>query len=258
MDDSQGSIKISSNEDDDEYYYARQNELKRLDNLEGDKRKAKLREIKKSNSRRFQNEWKSILDKYSKIDDSKQSDEINILTGEVITNNGHLEELSDDEEGGLWNIVDSDQSENETPISDSLYDSQGDTAKFVDSNREEDESRRIIKALNKGNRYKKDHYTNIDKDDSFSLGSDDDTMLYDDYVVKHSLSCIFRNCKFTTHDPKMYKKHLMTGHRPKPRETNVTKSRDTNEIKSRDTNETFDEDDDSRINDSFIIDDESK
>ena len=43
---------------------------------------------------RFKSQWDAIIDKYSKIDDSTQSDEIDIVTGELITNNGHLDKLN--------------------------------------------------------------------------------------------------------------------------------------------------------------------
>lgn len=48
---------------------------------------------KEQNNTKFKNKWNEILTKYLQIDDDKESDEINLLTGEVITDNGHLRML---------------------------------------------------------------------------------------------------------------------------------------------------------------------
>ncbi|KAG7194341.1 uncharacterized protein KQ657_004553 [Scheffersomyces spartinae] len=41
----------------------------------------------------FKTKWDAILDKYSKIDDTKESDEIDLTTGTIITDNGHIRNL---------------------------------------------------------------------------------------------------------------------------------------------------------------------
>lgn len=43
--------------------------------------------------RHFKTKWDAILDKYSKIDDAKESDEIDLNTGAIVTDNGHLRNL---------------------------------------------------------------------------------------------------------------------------------------------------------------------
>lgn len=56
---------------------------------------------------RFQNQWDAILDKYSQIDDEKESDEIDLSTGEITIDNGHLRSLTRSESlptslGDIW------------------------------------------------------------------------------------------------------------------------------------------------------------
>lgn len=57
---------------------------------------------------RFRHQWDAILDKYSQIDDEKESDELDLSTGEIITDNGHLRSLShhNSSESGITNIWD--------------------------------------------------------------------------------------------------------------------------------------------------------
>ena len=89
----------SSDEDIEDEYYSddeSQNqldyEINQLINQQNEKQfKNKFKQLENQSLQRFKSQWDAIIDKYSKIDDSTQSDEIDIVTGELITNNGQLE-----------------------------------------------------------------------------------------------------------------------------------------------------------------------
>ncbi|EDK36479.2 hypothetical protein PGUG_00577 [Meyerozyma guilliermondii ATCC 6260] len=74
-------------------YYKDSNSLKPKRDAEAsfEKRVANLQARSRT---RFQNQWEAILEKYSQIDDEKESDEIDLSTGEIITDNGHLRALA--------------------------------------------------------------------------------------------------------------------------------------------------------------------
>lgn len=92
----------SSDEDIEDEYYSddeSQNqldyEINQLINQQNEKQfKNKFKQLENQSLQRFKSQWDAIIDKYSKIDDSTQSDEIDIVTGELITNNGHLDKLN--------------------------------------------------------------------------------------------------------------------------------------------------------------------
>lgn len=52
-----------------------------------------ISKLKQQSTKRFKTRWEEILEKYSLIDDDKQSDEIDLATGDIITDNGHLRSL---------------------------------------------------------------------------------------------------------------------------------------------------------------------
>ncbi|CCE79219.1 Piso0_001270 [Millerozyma farinosa CBS 7064] len=54
---------------------------------------AEITRLKSQSTKNFKNKWEEILAKYSSIDDEKQSDEIDLATGEIIKDNGHLRSL---------------------------------------------------------------------------------------------------------------------------------------------------------------------
>lgn len=74
-------------------YYKDGNSLKTKRDAEAlfEKKVANLQARSRS---RFRNQWEAILEKYSQIDDEKESDEIDLSTGEIITDNGHLRALA--------------------------------------------------------------------------------------------------------------------------------------------------------------------
>ncbi|EEQ37886.1 hypothetical protein CLUG_02009 [Clavispora lusitaniae ATCC 42720] len=56
----------------------------------------RLRQLKQDSSARFLRRWDEIISKYSQIDDNTQSDEIDLRTGEIVRDNGHLRSLATD------------------------------------------------------------------------------------------------------------------------------------------------------------------
>ncbi|CUM64380.1 uncharacterized protein PRCAT00001982001 [Priceomyces carsonii] len=55
-----------------------------------------LDKIKSKSSERFMKKWESILNKYSSINDEKDSDEIDLSTGKIVKDNGHLRSLKNE------------------------------------------------------------------------------------------------------------------------------------------------------------------
>lgn len=49
--------------------------------------------LKTASGKRFQHKWEEILNRYAAIDDDKESDEIDLLTGRITIDNGHLRSL---------------------------------------------------------------------------------------------------------------------------------------------------------------------
>lgn len=67
-----------------------------------------IRRLKKQSSKKFKSKWEEILEKYSKIDDDIESDEIDIITGKITIDNGHLKSLRKESDqvlnGNVWSI----------------------------------------------------------------------------------------------------------------------------------------------------------
>lgn len=61
---------------------------------------AKLKRLEKESLRRFENKWTGIISKYLNINDERESDEIDLVTGDIITNNGHLHRLRSGDDDG--------------------------------------------------------------------------------------------------------------------------------------------------------------
>lgn len=75
--------------------------------------------LKKQSNKRFKDKWDEILHKYSQIDDEKESDEIDLITGKIVVDNGHLKSLqSDDYLIGLTRLEKSIWSEDYSPRND--------------------------------------------------------------------------------------------------------------------------------------------
>lgn len=60
-----------------------------------------ISKLKQQSTNRFKTRWEEILDKYSLIDDEKESDEIDLVTGDIITDNGHLRSLGGSDVNGI-------------------------------------------------------------------------------------------------------------------------------------------------------------
>lgn len=69
------------------------NEALREDDEELEER---LNTLKQESSARFVRRWDEIISKYSHIDDNTQSDEIDLQTGQIVKDNGHLRSLATD------------------------------------------------------------------------------------------------------------------------------------------------------------------
>lgn len=52
-----------------------------------------INKLKAESTKKFKNKWEQILHKYSQIDDDVQSDEIDLFTGKITIDNGHLRSL---------------------------------------------------------------------------------------------------------------------------------------------------------------------
>lgn len=100
-------ISIEYSEEDDDYVVENYNEFE-YNQSEGE-RQLDIKKLKKQSISRLHNKWNDILERYSRIDDSKESDEIDIITGDIITDNGHLRSMGMNQERhpsnrGLSNI----------------------------------------------------------------------------------------------------------------------------------------------------------
>ena len=125
--DTQHSSDDNDDEDDsesqienieDEYYYSNDEEENQLridleiselmnNSTTLNQFNKKYNELKDESLRKFYQRNQEIFNKYSQIDDSKESDEIDILTGEIITNNGHLDRISgndNDNNKNIWRV----------------------------------------------------------------------------------------------------------------------------------------------------------
>lgn len=65
------------------------------------------RQLQLASRNKFMKAWSGILRKYEQIDDDLQSDEVDIITGKIYKDNGHLKSLSKVE--GIWDDVDEDE-----------------------------------------------------------------------------------------------------------------------------------------------------
>ncbi|CAH2355078.1 hypothetical protein CLIB1423_21S01332 [[Candida] railenensis] len=90
------SIPIEYSEEDDDYVVENYNEFE-YNQSEGE-RHSDIKKLKKQSISRLHNKWNDILERYSRIDDSKESDEIDIITGDIITDNGHLRSMGINQE----------------------------------------------------------------------------------------------------------------------------------------------------------------
>lgn len=74
---------------------------------------AEINRLKKQSTNRFKSKWEEILERYAQIDDEKESDEIDLASGEIITDNGHLRSLRTDIgtntdvkfDGDIWSVT---------------------------------------------------------------------------------------------------------------------------------------------------------
>ncbi|KAG5363139.1 Protein SCM3 [Yarrowia sp. B02] len=64
----------------------------------------------------FEKEWNSIIDKYSNVED--QGDVVDLASGRIVENNGHIE-LLEDEEDTIWDSMFPKQKEEDTEESTS-------------------------------------------------------------------------------------------------------------------------------------------
>ncbi|KAI5965441.1 hypothetical protein KGF57_000707 [Candida theae] len=92
------SIELSTDEElDQEERYPDEatRDIEQLIEESSDKElfRAKLKRLERDSLRRFENKWTGIISKYSNINDEQESDEIDLVTGEIVTNNGHLHRL---------------------------------------------------------------------------------------------------------------------------------------------------------------------
>lgn len=54
---------------------------------------SEINRLKAASSKRFKDKWEEILSKYAAIDDERESDEIDLITGKITIDNGHLSSL---------------------------------------------------------------------------------------------------------------------------------------------------------------------
>ncbi|KAG5418099.1 hypothetical protein I9W82_004428 [Candida metapsilosis] len=92
------SIELSTDEEldqDERYPQEASRDIEQLIEESSDKElfRAKLKQLEKDSLRRFENKWTGIISKYSNINDDRESDEIDLVTGEIVTNNGHLNRI---------------------------------------------------------------------------------------------------------------------------------------------------------------------
>ncbi|ODQ80500.1 hypothetical protein BABINDRAFT_166119 [Babjeviella inositovora NRRL Y-12698] len=58
----------------------------------------------KARSKVFQSKWESILAKYAAVPEEDQGDLIDLITGEVVEDNGHLRSMETAKESDIWNL----------------------------------------------------------------------------------------------------------------------------------------------------------
>ncbi|RCK67062.1 hypothetical protein Cantr_02417 [Candida viswanathii] len=96
-----------------------------------DQLRRKYKQLEDESLRRFWKRNQEIFLKYSTIDDAMESDEIDLVTGEIVTNNGHLERLygnGSSESGLKGNIWRTDYNRYLRDL-ESMYDVRKDTGK---------------------------------------------------------------------------------------------------------------------------------
>lgn len=62
----------------------------------GQQFQADINKLKRNSSVKFRKQWHEIIQRYSLIDDTVESDEIDLHTGKIIVDNGHIRSLADD------------------------------------------------------------------------------------------------------------------------------------------------------------------
>lgn len=78
-----------------------QTELRKLDSNGFTKVEESARDLQLKSKLKFLSNWNKILTKYERIDDERESDEIDIITGKVLVDNGHLRGLRQNR-GDVW------------------------------------------------------------------------------------------------------------------------------------------------------------
>jgi hypothetical protein len=87
-------ILLDEDSEDETLYTNRLRELEFTSDYEFYKQ---LNALNVKNNERFKLTWQDILNRYSKIDDEKESDEIDLATGKIVKDNGHLKSLMEKE-----------------------------------------------------------------------------------------------------------------------------------------------------------------
>jgi hypothetical protein len=59
-----------------------------------------IRELKQANDERLRNAFDEIIEKYAH-DFTEVGDEVDIITGEIVVNNGHIERMRDEQDTGI-------------------------------------------------------------------------------------------------------------------------------------------------------------
>lgn len=95
IDDSDDSSGYASEKTESLTYFLAQSSV---ENFEAD-----VTKLKQDSSAKFKKRWEEIIQRYSKIDDDAESDEIDLRTGKITVDNGHLRSLAG--EGQMINGV---------------------------------------------------------------------------------------------------------------------------------------------------------
>lgn len=117
-------ISIDTSDEDDEnndnegYEYSSYNKYPSLHsngtiNQTEEEFNVQINRLKEQSTKRFRSKWEEILQKYSEINDERESDEIDLASGEIITDNGHLKSLRSSVDndtnsrfdGDIWSVT---------------------------------------------------------------------------------------------------------------------------------------------------------
>lgn len=109
------SIESSERNEGKEQTRERRELIDSIDNLpRGEKEFAEeMNRLQKNNNRKFKEKWAGILAKYSQIDDETESDELDLRSGKIIRNNGHLMNLGTEKQSSgkqkyeedIWSLI---------------------------------------------------------------------------------------------------------------------------------------------------------